>query len=75
MKKKQPQIPADFDPVFSVATVRAMLADTHEDTLQAWVKAGKLPPPVRLSEKTHGWRRSTIEQFIAAREAESAGAA
>lgn len=74
MKRKIPQIPTDFDPVCSVATVRAMLADAHEDTLMAWVRAGRLPPPIKLSEKTHGWRRSVIEKFIAAREAESAGA-
>lgn len=73
MRKKVPQIPTGFDPVCSVATVRAMLADAHEDTLMSWVRAGKLPPPIKLAEKTQGWRRSVIEQFITAREADSAG--
>lgn len=72
--KKKPQMPADFDPVCNVQTVCAMLAGVHEDTLAAWVKAGKLPPPIKLSEKTQGWRKSAVEHFIAERAAESGGA-
>lgn len=73
---KKCEIPASFDPVCSVRAVCSMLAGVHEDTLAAWVKAGKLPPPIRLSNRTVGWRRSTVEKFIADAErgAESAGA-
>ena len=69
--RRKGSIPADFDRVLGVATVCEMLANVHEDTLAAWVKAGTLPPPIKLSERTVGWRRSVIDQFIAERAAES----
>lgn len=73
--RKKPHLPGDFDPVLSLATVCSLLAGVHEDTLFSWVRAGTLPPPIKLSSKTVGWRRSVIERFIEERtEAESEGA-
>lgn len=72
--RRKASIPPDFDPVLGVGTVCELLANVHEDTLSGWVKAGKLAPPIRLSERTLGWRRSVIEKFLAERAAESVGA-
>jgi prophage regulatory protein len=34
----------------------AQLYGVSEDTITEWVKAGKFPPPLRLSARTHRWR-------------------
>lgn len=56
--------PNDIDPLLTRTQVRAMLGGIARNTLRAWEAAGKLPPPVRLSERVIGWRRSTIEALL-----------
>lgn len=35
------------------------------DTAARWQAEGKLPPLIRLSRKVVGWRKSTLEKFMA----------
>lgn len=37
-------------------------------TLHRWVRAGQFPEPIRLGENSAGYRLSTLEAFINARE-------
>ena len=43
---------------------RALFGDIARNTLRNWELSGKLPPPVRLSDRVIGWRRSTIEALL-----------
>jgi predicted DNA-binding transcriptional regulator AlpA len=43
-------------------------ADVHRSTLVRWEREGKLPPPIRISARVQGWRRSTLERFLSERE-------
>lgn len=54
----------DIDPLLTRTQVRAMLGGIARNTLRNWEASGKLPPPVRLSERVIGWRRSTIEALL-----------
>lgn len=54
----------DIDPLLTRTQVRAMLGGIARNTLRNWESSGKLPPPVRLSERVIGWRRSTIEALL-----------
>lgn len=38
-------------------------------TLYLWVKKGLLPAPIRVGIRASGWRESTLDKFIEAREA------
>ena len=40
-------------------------------TLGRMVRRGELPAPIRLSRGRVGWRRATVEQWLAEREAAS----
>lgn len=37
-------------------------------TLYVWVKTKRLPPPIKLSPRVSGWRQSTLDDFLTARE-------
>lgn len=54
----------EIDPLLTRTQVRAMLGGIARNTLRNWEASGKLPPPVRLSERVIGWRRSTIEALL-----------
>lgn len=54
----------DIDPLLTRTQVRAMLGGIARNTLRSWEASGKLPAPVRLSERVIGWRRSTIEALL-----------
>lgn len=54
----------DIDPFLTRTQVRALLGGVARNTLRNWEANGKLPPPVRLSERVIGWRRSTIEALL-----------
>jgi prophage regulatory protein len=41
-------------------------------TLYNWVKAGLLPKPIKIGPRASGWRESTLNAYIASREAASA---
>jgi predicted DNA-binding transcriptional regulator AlpA len=33
-------------------------------TLKDWVQRGVIPPPIRITAKSHRWRRSTINAVL-----------
>ena len=34
------------------------------ETMRRWIKSGKLPPPdVAITERSNGWRASTLRKF------------
>jgi predicted DNA-binding transcriptional regulator AlpA len=39
-------------------------------TLRTWIRTGRFPQPIRLTNKTSVWRRETIEAWLAEREGE-----
>ena len=48
------------DPIIKRADLPRLL-DVHTDTVRRMIKDGKLPKfDVKLSQKTCGWRRSTL---------------
>ena len=51
----------------------ALMLDINRTTLGRWVKSGSIPAPVRINAKHVFWRKSTIEEWLQAKEAESAG--
>lgn len=58
------------DPIIPRAQARTdYLGNIHKTTLWRWEKTGKLPPPIRLSSRVIGWRKSTLEAFIAQHQA------
>jgi hypothetical protein len=43
--------------------LRAALNNVSDETLRQWLKTGKLPPPdIDLSQRTRGWRLSTLRR-------------
>lgn len=62
-------INVDSDPFIPRPQARKdFLWGISEDTARRWQTAGKLPPLVRLSGRLVGWRKSTLEKFVAERE-------
>jgi predicted DNA-binding transcriptional regulator AlpA len=62
------QVTSDFDPVIPRRQAREQfLGGISDVTLWRWERAGKLPPPIRISRNVQGWRKSTLEQFLAER--------
>jgi len=48
------------DPIYTRASIMERLGVSRE-TVRKWIKANKLPAPdVALSQKTVGWKRSTL---------------
>lgn len=59
-------IETQHDPFIPRAQARReYLGGISDDTAARWQAAGKLPPLIRLSRKVVGWRKSTIEKFLA----------
>ena len=54
----------EIDPLLTRTQVCVVLGGIARSTLRNWEASGKLPPPVRLSERVIGWRRSTIEVLL-----------
>lgn len=65
----------DFDPIVTRAAARTILGGISRDAMHEWEKSGRLPPPIYLSPRVVGWRRSTLEKFIAERAAGSGAGA
>lgn len=52
------------DPLILRPQARALLGGISRSTMRIWEATGRLPPPVRLSGRVIGWRRSTIEGLL-----------
>lgn len=50
----------EIDPLLTRTQVRALFGNIARNTLRNWEISGKLPPPIRLSDRVIGWRKSTI---------------
>lgn len=53
--------------------LRAKLGDIGRSTIYAWIRSGRLPPPIRLGPRFSVWRDSDISDFIERQRAESLG--
>ena len=62
----------EIDQVLLAGAVANMLS-LSRPTLWRLVKRGAFPRPLRLSPRRIGWRRSTIEAWLAEREAAAGG--
>ncbi len=60
----------DVDPIVRYPAAAKMVG-VHKSTLRRYVDEGTMPPPFHISRGVVGWRRSTIEAYIAALEAEA----
>ena len=41
--------------------LQKMLGGVSSETMRVWIRDGKLPPPdVKITQRTTGWRRSTL---------------
>jgi predicted DNA-binding transcriptional regulator AlpA len=54
----------EIDLLLTRTQVRALFGGIARNTLRNWELTGKLPPPVRLSTRVIGWRKSTIEAVL-----------
>lgn len=58
--------PPVTDPLLRLPAVLAVLG-VGRSTLYDWMARGIFPKPIKLGTKVSAWRRSAIENFIAAR--------
>lgn len=58
----------DFDPIIQTTEATRLLGYRDRHSLWRLVREGKLVAPIKLTARRSGWRRSTLEQFIADRE-------
>ena len=57
---------SEHDPlVLAPAARRLYFGGVNRSTLAEWIRAGKLPQPICLTPKTRGWRKSTLDRFLA----------
>ncbi|MDR1855785.1 MAG: AlpA family phage regulatory protein [Desulfovibrio sp.] len=60
---------ADFDPMLRAETVATLLGLSVKGLWNAcW--QGRFPRPIKLSRRWSAWRKSTVEAWIRAKEAE-----
>jgi predicted DNA-binding transcriptional regulator AlpA len=45
----------------------AYCGDLHKTTVQRWANTGDFPAPIRLGPRKVGWRRSTLDAWLADR--------
>lgn len=55
------------DPIIRPRQARRLLG-IGNTTLYKLVKDGKLPPPIKITERASGWRKSVLDAFLAHRE-------
>lgn len=60
------------DPIIRPRDAMRMLG-IKNTALYQWVKQGLLPPPIKLGPRASGWRKSTLDAYIAKREAAGRG--
>jgi predicted DNA-binding transcriptional regulator AlpA len=53
------------DPFIIRSKAAKYLGGVTPSTLYRWVACGTLPPPIRISRKVQGWRRSTLDALLA----------
>ncbi|RKE24443.1 AlpA family transcriptional regulator [Paraburkholderia sp. BL23I1N1] len=58
-----------IDRVLRLPEVLAMIG-IGRTTLLGMVKTGEFPAPLRLSARIRAWRQSSVEAFLASKEAE-----
>lgn len=63
----------DLDPLLLRAECAAMLGGVTVKTIQRYEKSGVLPPPIRVTSRVVGHRRSTIERLLSQSGAERGG--
>jgi predicted DNA-binding transcriptional regulator AlpA len=59
---------SDFDPIIQTAEATRLLGYRDRHSLWRLVREGKLATPIKITTRRCGWRRSTLEKFIADRE-------
>lgn len=52
------------DPLIARKDARALLGGIAKRTMQNWEKSGRLPPPIRLSPRVIGWRKSVLDALL-----------
>ncbi len=60
--------PVQGDPILRPRAASAYTGLTRS-SLYRLVESGDLPPPIKLTKQSSGWRLSTLEAFLAKREA------
>ena len=58
----------DIDPIIRTNQLVEMLG-IHKTTLYRWIKAGDFPAAFRMNKNSIGWRKSTIDEWVEACEA------
>lgn len=61
---KQADLPQLSDPLVMAPQARKFLGDINATTLKDWISAGILPPPLRVTKRSIGWRLSTLEKVL-----------
>jgi len=62
-------MPKPLDPLLRTPQAAAALG-VSPSLLHNMVKAGAFPKPIRITDRCIGWRASTVQHFIDAKEAE-----
>ena len=57
-----------MDKIYRAKEAMAYLS-VSSTTLYEWVHKGLLPAPIKLGPRASGWRQSTLDAFIARRQA------
>ena len=60
--------PSSLDEIIPPVGAAKMLGYKHRQAIWRLVRQKVLPQPIRITAGKCGWRRSTLEQFIAERE-------
>lgn len=63
----------DFDPIYQTTEAARLLGYKDRHSLWRLVREGKLPPPIKLTQRRSGWKKSVLNRFIREREAETRG--
>jgi predicted DNA-binding transcriptional regulator AlpA len=62
---------SQIDPLLTEREVRAALGTVSHATLWRWQTGGHFPKPIRIGLRRIGWRLSTVQNWIKAREVAS----
>lgn len=62
------------DPFVLAHQAREFLGGIDAKTQEEWIRRGILPPPLKLTQRTIGWRLSVLEAVLERAAKESVGA-